>query len=96
MPLHNVTASSFDHTCVICGAARQGIAHAHQPAIFEHVIIPESQKTILVAVCPNGHREGFNMNLGPEHEIHPDFTDEHRHQAGQIRLLMQHLGLQVK
>lgn len=91
MPLHNVTPTSFDHVCAVCEASKQGRPHRE----IEVVEVSPGKKVIVIE-CAAGHREGFNMHLSALDEIHPDFTDEHRHQAAQIRQLQQHLGLLVK
>lgn len=99
MPLHNVTPTSFDHVCAsvdpethqVCGLTQTALAHS---AIEQRVIEPDN-KVVLVATCPAGHRESFKMNLTAIHETHPDFSEEHRHQAQQIRAMQRHLGLPV-
>ena len=84
MPLHNVSATHHEHSCIICGAQKQ---QAHT----EIEQVQTSRGITLVIECANGHRECFNMELTAEDE--QTGSDVHKHQAQQIRALQKHLGL---
>jgi hypothetical protein len=85
--LKTINPSTYEHTCNRCG-------HEHEAGhgSARHAMLGQSHA--LAIDCPNcGTSEHFNMDLTAEHETHPDLTDEHRHQARQIRLLMKHRGI---
>lgn len=88
MPIHNVSSTHHDHSCVICGAAEQQRPHEK----IERVTAPDGS-VLLVIECAAGHRECFNNALTAEEETSPTRDEASREQVRNVRALHKHLGL---
>lgn len=111
MSIHNITATTFDHICAICGKIAEAIPHA----MLLHNATPWGETYLTYISCevhgptcgrPVGecgkstgctvHSESFNPNLPASEETNQERSEAGREQVRNNRLLHRHVGLPVK
>lgn len=111
MSIYNITASTFDHICSLCGKIAEGIPHAmliHNATPWGETVLTYISCEVHGPTCgrPVGecgkntdcvvHVESFASGLPASEETNENKSPEGREQIKNNRLLHKYNGLPVK